>query len=296
MFNKFIVVTDLTGDTPWLFGCTKRLMAYGAEKCLMIQYENIDEVIRYSRLQSSTLLKKSEEIFAAHKNNLLENGFEVQTRVVAGSPTKEINDIAVSEEYSLIVVGAGRLSSEGKIYFSSLANDLMHVVTKPFIIMRPRKTDTIKEDNTLIIDGCEVADHILCPTDFSNNADIAFRNVLEIAPGKAKKVTLLHVQDSSKINPHLEDRVEDFNNIDIARLEGMKKILLDKGNIEVDVVVKYGSPALEIIKAVDELDAQLVIMGSQGRGYIEEFFLGSVSANVARNASCSVLLIPTKKQ
>ena len=65
-------------------------------------------------------------------------------------------------------------------------------------------------------------------------------------------MTLLHVQDAAKISPHLDERVEEFNRIDKARLEGMKKLLQDRGEIEVDVVVKYGSPAVEIIKTVEE--------------------------------------------
>jgi len=116
-----------------------------------------------------------------------------------------------------------------------------------------------------------------------------------MAPGNAKKVTLLHVQDAAKISPHLDDKVEEFNRLDKARLEGMKKLLQDRGDIEVDVIVKYGSPAVEIIKTIEEGSIPLVVMGSQGRGYVKEFFLGSVSANVARKAHSSVLLIPTKR-
>ena len=116
-----------------------------------------------------------------------------------------------------------------------------------------------------------------------------------MAPGRVKKVTLLHVQDSAKLSPHLDEKVEEFNRIDSARLEGMKKLLQERGEIEVDVLVKYGSPAVEIIKTVEEQVIQLVVMGSQGRGYVKEFFLGSVSGNVARKALSSVLLIPTKR-
>jgi len=46
---------------------------------------------------------------------------------------------------------------------------------------------------------------------------------------------------------------------------------------------------------VRDRDVQLTVMGSQGRGYVSDLFLGSVSHNVARQSVASVLLIPAKK-
>lgn len=284
MFEKFVVAVDLSDDSLALMGCVERLKAYGAKKCLLIQYRTIEEVIDYTRGQSNVPLQKYEDAFADNKKKLMEAGFEVETRVLAGYPAGEIEKVAASEGYSLIVTGARKRSSSGDVYFSTLANDLMHSVSMPLLIMRTRRDDKIEEDGKVVIDGCQVADHLLYPTDFSENADVAFSKVLEIAPGNARKVTLLHVQDAAKISPHLDERVEEFNRIDKARLEGMKKLLQDRGEIEVDVVVKYGSPAVEIIKTVEENGIPLVVMGSQGRGYVKEFFLGSVSSKVAIKA------------
>jgi len=106
---------------------------------------------------------------------------------------------------------------------------------------------------------------------------------------------LLHVQDKERISPHLEDRINDFNEIDNARLQSMKKLLHEKGITDVDIILGYGAPAMEILRLVKELDIQLVVMGSQGRGYVKEFFLGSVSHKVARQSTSSVLLIPAKR-
>jgi len=295
MFEKFVVAVDMSDDSLALMGCVERLKAYGARKCLLIQHRTIDEVIDYTRGQSNVPPQKYEEAFSENKKNLIDAGFEVETRVLAGYPASEIEKLAAAEGYTLIVTGARKLTSSGEIYFSTLANDLMHSVSMPLLIMRPRMSDKIEDDGKIVIDGCQVAEHMLYPTDFSENADVAFSKVLEIAPGNARKVTLLHVQDSEKISPHLDERVEEFNRIDKARLEGMKKLLQDRGEIEVDIVVKYGSPAVEIINTVEENAIPLIVMGSQGRGYVKEFFLGSVSSKVARKAPCSVLLIPTKR-
>lgn len=291
MLNKFIIATDLSDDSLELMRCVGKLKVYGALKCLLIQYRNVDEIIAYNRGLSNLSLSEYERVFNESKQNLIEEGFEVETRNLAGYPASEINKIAVAEDYSLIAVAARRQTLSGDLYFSTLANDLMHIASKPLLIMRPKRDESGEKS----IDGCEIDKHLLYPTDFSNNADIAFSKLIEMVPGKAEKVTLLHVQDAAKLSPHLDDKMEEFNRIDTARLEGMKKLLKEKGEIEVDLLVKYGSPALEIIKTVEEQGIQFIVMGSQGRGYVKEFFLGSVSEKVARKALSSVLLIPTKR-
>lgn len=102
------------------------------------------------------------------------------------------------------------------------------------------------------------------------------------------------MQDKTRISPHLEDHLQEFNKIDEARLQNMKRVLQEKADVEVEILIKFGFPAVEILNLVDELNVQLVVMGSQGRGFVKEFFLGSVSHNVARQSTSSVLLIPAK--
>jgi nucleotide-binding universal stress UspA family protein len=105
-------------------------------------------------------------------------------------------------------------------------------------------------------------------------------------------VTLVHVQDQSKIEPYLSSRLLEFNKIDKERLEKIKNDLLTLGDIEVDVQIPFGVPTSEILKIINEQNISLVVMGTQGRGFVREVFVGSVSHNIARNAPTSVLLIP----
>jgi nucleotide-binding universal stress UspA family protein len=54
--------------------------------------------------------------------------------------------------------------------------------------------------------------------------------------------------------------------------------------------VRTGHPAEEIIQGAKEEDADLIIIGTRGKR-IGRLFIGSVSREVANNASVSVLLV-----
>ena len=49
-----------------------------------------------------------------------------------------------------------------------------------------------------------------------------------------------------------------------------------------------GSPAWELLARSDEIDADLVVVGSHGRSALGRFFLGSISQKVLTEAACSV--------
>jgi nucleotide-binding universal stress UspA family protein len=56
-----------------------------------------------------------------------------------------------------------------------------------------------------------------------------------------------------------------------------------------------GSPKQAILNAAEEFGADLIVVGSHGRGAIERFLLGSVSQAVALHAKCSVEIIRNEK-
>lgn len=55
--------------------------------------------------------------------------------------------------------------------------------------------------------------------------------------------------------------------------------------------VAVGDPVREILKAGEELDADLVVIGSRGLGAVGRALLGSVSDSVVRHAPCPVLVV-----
>ena len=47
-----------------------------------------------------------------------------------------------------------------------------------------------------------------------------------------------------------------------------------------------------ILERLKTEDISLIVLGTQGKGFIAEIFLGSVAHNITRVAPCPILLIP----
>jgi len=285
MFSRMIIASEISSVALEILNRLEGLRKLGAKECLLVQCINPHEVdATISNFYTSIL----EQNLAQQKAILEKEGYAVESRVVTGLMKNEIDRIAAEENFSVIVAAAQEHSLMGEVFFGGPAHEVIHKASKPVLLVRVT-------EETRGSEGFDIADNILFPTDFSDNAAHAFEYVKKIVADGAKKVTLVHVQDRAQIEPHLSHRLEEFNAKDTARLQDMKKALEEVGNAEIEIQLLYGKPSAELIRLIKELEIHLVVMGSQGRGFAKELYLGSVSHNVARHSGASVLLIPAKR-
>lgn len=59
---------------------------------------------------------------------------------------------------------------------------------------------------------------------------------------------------------------------------------------QVGTVIRSGSPADEILRAADELEADLIVVGGRGKGAVGAILMGSVAYRVLHHALCPVLV------
>ncbi|KAF1086249.1 Universal stress protein [Sporotomaculum syntrophicum] len=287
MFERIIVVPDLSDDSLALVERLGALKAYGVKECLLLHCLDA----RVANTVTLSYISSVMEINLKAKKEVLEkHGYTVETRIAPGLARKMVNKIALEEDYSLIVVGAHKHSFTSETPSDGVAYDVIHYARKPVLVVRLE--DEYEPDTA---GSFSISDHILCPTDFSENAEQAFEYLLGMASKGVKKITLMHVQDQT-ISKYLGDRLDELNRIDDERLQNLKQRLQSISNAEVNTEIKHGNPSVEVLKTVQEIGVQLVIMGSQGRGFVKELFLGSVSHNIVRQADASVLLIPARRE
>jgi nucleotide-binding universal stress UspA family protein len=59
--------------------------------------------------------------------------------------------------------------------------------------------------------------------------------------------------------------------------------------------LRMGAVDLEIVALAEELQADLIVMGSRGLGGVRRALMGSVSDSVVRHAHCPVLVVRPEK-
>jgi len=293
MFSRIIAATDLSSAAFAVVRNLSVLKQFGTQEILLLECLSLPQVGSVALSYTYSVLEKN---LQEQREMLEKQGFTVETRIVPGMATVEITRIAAEENYSLVVAGAESRSIVSEGLLGGIAFDIIHRCRMPVFLVR---LEEIKVEGMSYIQAsrCRYNRHVLFPTDFSQTADQAFAFVRELVRKGASKVTLMHVQDQAHIDPHLLNRLGEFNEIDESRLAAMKEILQNESEtqIDIDVVLAYGNPSKEILFAVKSRGVQLTVMGSQGRGFVADLFLGSVSHNIARQSEASVLLIPYKK-
>jgi len=290
MFKRILVATDLSPASAAVASCLGALKIYGAEQCLLVHCLTIKEAastaLSYHTEQAARMLEDQKAI-------LEQAGFAVETSTVVGSPKKEVTRLAVEEECALIVVGAQGHSLVAERLLGGAAYGIINNTKTPVLVV-PIEPKADEDDVCEPVTRCGFNEHVLFATDFSETAENAFTHVGQLVASGAKKVTLVHVQDTVKLEKHSAQRLEEFDAIDLDRLDEMKQVLLKKGSPAIDVEVCHGVPFEEITRLVRECNAQMVVMGTQGRSFVGELFLGSVSHHVARSSAAPVLLIPPR--
>lgn len=139
--------------------------------------------------------------------------------------------------------------------------------------------------------------NILVPVDFSAHSAAAIETAVNLSKRSDGLVTLVHVYDPIAYSlpegyvlftPSEFDRlVSAFQ----AQLEAARKTAVDLGALRVDTRLLQGFPAEEIKDFAGRIKADLIVMGTHGRGALKHLLLGSVAERVVRTAPCPVLTL-----
>ncbi len=144
---------------------------------------------------------------------------------------------------------------------------------------------------------------ILYTTDLSPNSAYAFRYAINSAKKHDATIIILHVVE--EIAPFFQkERLKAISEKKITeamdRIRNQLKIFCDrelKDDPEcvdrvVSIEVCQGYPPEEILKKADELNCDVIVMGTHGKGVIRHSFLGSAAQKVLRRVRKPVFIIP----
>ncbi len=153
--------------------------------------------------------------------------------------------------------------------------------------------------------------NILYTTDLTPNSEYAFKHAMLLARKSSANVHILHIipevdasfrsyvtsmmgegklesfetDHEKQARETLERKLKDFAEKELSDFPD------DLNNIKsVDVV--HGHAVAEILKAADKLNADVIVMGTHGKGALTHTFLGSVAEKVLQKSKRPVFVIP----
>lgn len=283
MFKRLIISIDLSPASHAVVSCASNFKSLGVEEIILFHAwgkVNDDHHRTYHELEPK---------IRAFQKTLQEQGFNSIYELVQGIPSEELKRVAEKKNASLIIIGShGASGSDHPLFgYGSVTSEILHSHEKPLLIVRLTVGDNDRSHFKCTCD--DITKKILFATDFSEISLNALDYLASFIAFGSKEITIVHVQPLDKGSKG------DMNKHEIQRLENIKLLLTSKGNCHVNYKILHGNPSEQIIAEAED-DYSLVIMGSQGKGFFDKIFLGSVSQNVARYANTSLLLIPSKSR
>jgi nucleotide-binding universal stress UspA family protein len=137
---------------------------------------------------------------------------------------------------------------------------------------------------------------ILMATDFSNYSKEALSYAVYLAKLLKADLYLIHVFEtpfyshtgvSASVQRGVQDWIQELKKEELKKLETLAEETQKQG-VKVHAVFKDGKAFVEIIKAIEEVHADLIVIGTHGRTGLPHVVMGSVAERVVRQSPCPV--------
>lgn len=152
---------------------------------------------------------------------------------------------------------------------------------------------------------------VLIALDYNPTAQKVAEEGFSMAKSMNAEVTLLHVITDPVIystagyspimgfNGYMDMspvQLESVDGLNTASLQFLDKSKQHLGDKTIKTIVKEGDFADTILETAKEVHADIIVIGSHSRKWLENIVMGSVTEKVLHHTSIPLFIVPTKKQ
>jgi len=193
-------------------------------------------------------------------------------------PERLILATAARRWCSLIVTGVARDEPLGRNRLGAVVDQLLRNSQVPVLVVRSRAKKPYR--------------NIVVATDFSDVSRMALIIALSTFP-KAN-VSLLHAYQVP-FEGHFSDKMA-VRQAEAHRARSEAAAFLEHvpeaSSRDIPILCEYGEPEAVLSDMMDEDRADLAVIGSTGRGWIEELVLGSVATRILSDLPGDLMVVP----
>lgn len=220
-------------------------------------------------------------------------GLSITPMLREGSSAPEILHEAERLPADLLVMGTHGRSGFERLLLGSITEKVLHKAPCPVLTVPRGASDAVP--------AAPVFKRILCPVDFSPASIRALDYALSLAKEADAHLTVLHV-----LSPELEASAEateamagyeglslrEYRRVREERLRQKLNETVPPDAAEyctVETMIAHGKAGPDILRIAGDMQAELIVLGVEGRGRLDLAFFGSTSQHVVRHADCPVL-------
>jgi len=218
-------------------------------------------------------------------------GVAIEAVVREGNTAAEIVDQAADMKTDLLVIGTHGRSGFERLLLGSVTEKVLRKVRCPVLTVPRRLPEAVPSGPVLF-------KRILCAVDFSESSMNALKYALSLAQEADGGLTVVHVLPAEFVGQvGIEEAHVTLAALERQREEDARKLLekaLPEGAAaycKTDMMLPRGKPWREILRIAADRQAELIVMGVQGRGAADLMFFGSTTQHVVREATCPVLTL-----
>ena len=194
-----------------------------------------------------------------------------------GDPAAILARLARETNATMIVSGVGRHRVVDRLFGDETALRLVRVSSVPVFAVASGTS--------------RLPARIVVAVDFSETSLRAARLALEVAAPRAT-IYLVHVGPRDNMLREWNGRGTTFKNEVRVALDKMRKQLSIPAGTSVQSIMLQGDPATELLAFASTVGADTIATGSHGHGFVTRIMVGSVTTQILRCATCSVLCVP----
>lgn len=212
-------------------------------------------------------------------------GWVAQVHARTGRVDAEILKLSDEIGAGLVILGSRGMGRLKRAVIGSVSASVVGHARGSVLVVRGRGTD--------------LPGTILFATDGSKDANAARTAVTQLSAATGSGVHVLYVLETRPYRPFMGPEVwEGWEaNLERARERANSFVQLEAARIKedggkiADARVVFDDPAAEIVRLGEDVEADVIVVGSRGLGGIRRMLLGSVSSSVAAHAGGPVLVV-----